>query len=190
LGDKVSENVIEDVPFEYAFPVLTGWDIAIGCGDEHVTEIGVRIDTLSYLPPAENGGTLSYRVRSLFRDKNGRPGHEISHRVSILGFVPTTGRSPDVEILEPASGVAFGAGVTVRLAANALDPEEGNLPGSRIRWFSSVDGFLGTGQQLEVTLSGSPECESSVEHELRAAATDSDGNRSTARINVFVVRVC
>ena len=40
-GVVTQESVIENLPFEYAIPMLTGWELVLGCDDEHVKEIGI-----------------------------------------------------------------------------------------------------------------------------------------------------
>jgi hypothetical protein len=91
-GEQMRDIVIREVPFEYAFPVLTGWNLNFGCDDQHVSRIGIHIDSPSYAPATPGGGTLRYRVRSILADRDGEPGHSMSHRIAILGFVATAGR--------------------------------------------------------------------------------------------------
>ena len=89
---KTEEIVIENVPFEYAIPMLTGWDLQYPCDDENVKEIGVWIDKWRYeKDPANPHGRLSYTISSALRDKEGGPGHIRSHKVTILGLRPTAG---------------------------------------------------------------------------------------------------
>ena len=91
---KTEEIVIENVPFEYAIPMLTGWELRYPCDDEHVKEIGVWIDKWRYdKDPANPHGRLSYTISSTLRDKEGGPGHIRRHKVTILGLRPVTGRT-------------------------------------------------------------------------------------------------
>jgi hypothetical protein len=81
--------VVENVPYEYAVPMLTGWELAYGCNDHHVTEIGTWIDEISYeKAPGATAGTLRYKVSSILRDKDSSPGHYSNHKESILGLRP------------------------------------------------------------------------------------------------------
>ena len=102
-GEKTEQVVIENVPFEYALPMLTGWDIHYGCDDEHVTELGTWLDDIHYdKNPGAPGGTLNYTFSSLLKDKNDSPGHGSSHKVTILGFKPVTAAlAPDLIPLSP-----------------------------------------------------------------------------------------
>ena len=86
---KTEEVVIENVPFEYAIPMLTGWDLRYPCGDAHVKEIGVWIDKWRYDkdPANPHGRRFDYTISSTLRDKEGGPGGHIrSHKVTILGL--------------------------------------------------------------------------------------------------------
>lgn len=88
-GVKTEEYTIENVPFEYAIPMLTGWELGYVCDDEHVTEIGVWLHDLEYeKDPGVSVGTLRYKLSSVLRDKDSQPGHYFRHKVSILGLKP------------------------------------------------------------------------------------------------------
>jgi hypothetical protein len=79
------EYVVENVPYEFAIPMLTGWELNYGCDDEHVQEIGVWIDGWSY----DRGmRKLTYKLSSVLRDRDNNPGHFRRHNVSILGLRP------------------------------------------------------------------------------------------------------
>ncbi|MCM2281470.1 MAG: hypothetical protein NDI61_06445 [Bdellovibrionaceae bacterium] len=86
-GVRTEEQVVENVPFDYAVPMLTGWDLAHECNDEHVKEMGAWIHDISYeKAPESQTGTLRYSVSSVIRDSDSRPGQKFKHRVSILGL--------------------------------------------------------------------------------------------------------
>lgn len=92
-GVKSQEFIIKNIPYEYAMPMLTGWELGYRCDDEHVTEIGTWIDDIHYIKsPGSSLGTLSYRLSSILRDKDGSPGHYFNHRVTVLGVKPTGSR--------------------------------------------------------------------------------------------------
>jgi hypothetical protein len=61
-----------------------------------------------------------------------------------------------------------------------MDMEDGSLGDSALSWVSSIDGALGTGQLLEVSLSPGI-------HTITLTATDSGGLTSTASIQITVV---
>lgn len=84
---SVTEYEVPGLPFEYALPMLTGWDLWYPCGDEHVGEIGMWVHDVTYdKAPDGSGGTLRYTVTSILRDKDSRPGHGALPMVSILGL--------------------------------------------------------------------------------------------------------
>ena len=84
---RTEDFVIEQVPFEFAIPVLTGWDLTYQCDDENVKEVGANLDTWSY---DRTTGTLRYTLSSVMRDRKNDPAHLINHKVTILGLVPKT----------------------------------------------------------------------------------------------------
>ena len=86
-GIRTEEQIIENVPFDYAIPLLTGWDLAHECTDEHIKEMGAWIHDISYeKDPNSPTGRLRYSVSSVIRDKDSRPGHKFKHRVTIWGL--------------------------------------------------------------------------------------------------------
>jgi hypothetical protein len=95
-GVKTEEFDIENIPFEFAIPMLTGWELQYkGCGDEHVKEIGVWIDEWSYTkPPGAQAGTLHYKLSSILRDDDTLPDFAFSHKVSVLGLRPLARVAP------------------------------------------------------------------------------------------------
>ncbi|MEZ4601005.1 MAG: CARDB domain-containing protein [Syntrophotaleaceae bacterium] len=102
-GEKTEEVTVENVPFEYAIPMLVGWDLHYGCDDEQVTEIGTWLDEFQYEKAAgDPTGTLRYKVSSILKDKDGSPGHAFSHKVAILGIKPIASAvAPDLVPFSP-----------------------------------------------------------------------------------------
>lgn len=89
---RTEDVVIEDIPFDYAIPMLSGWELAYNCDDQHVKSIGIRLENIAYeKDPAELTGTLRYTVVSELRDDDTFPGHISRHKVTILGL---NGREP------------------------------------------------------------------------------------------------
>ena len=78
---------VENVPFDYAIPVLTGWDMAYVCTDHHVERIGVYLVEFEYVKKDPNAttGTLNYTIFSTMRDDSDN-GHVARYKVSILGL--------------------------------------------------------------------------------------------------------
>lgn len=103
-GGHTAERMILAVPFEFAVPVLTGWDLAYHCDDEHVSDVRVAIPEWKWEPGALSvGGTLTYRIETLLSDKDGLPGFFDRTQVKILGFRRIT-PVPPRDSKRPGSG--------------------------------------------------------------------------------------
>lgn len=74
---------IYDLPYDYAVPMLTGWDLNFECDDQHVQRAGIWIHDIRF-DPDSNG--LEYKLSSILRDKDGAPSFNAAHRVSVLGL--------------------------------------------------------------------------------------------------------
>lgn len=108
-----------------------------------------------------------------------------------INVQPGTGL-PTVSIVEPAPGLAVSPGTHITLYGTATDPEDGVLTGASLVWSSDVDGILGTGESINVVLSGpaipcNPEI---VMHTIRLRATDSNGHQVDVTIRIAVGSVC
>jgi hypothetical protein len=86
--------------------------------------------------------------------------------------------APQVSIQSPVNGSSFTNDESIVLTATAADNEDGNLSQS-IVWSSSVDGVLGTGASLSVTLSQG-------QHTITASVTDSGNLSSSSSVSINV----
>jgi hypothetical protein len=83
LGVQTREETVENIPFQYAIPMLTGWELRFPREDRHVSEVGVWIHDIRHSGvPA----TLQYKLSWILRDKDDLPSGMVSHRVNILGL--------------------------------------------------------------------------------------------------------
>jgi hypothetical protein len=81
-------------------------------------------------------------------------------------------------------------GELISFFGSGTDPEDGEISGASIEWFSSVDGALGTGSSIQATLSGPPAGEEGqVDHIITLRVTDSNGNQDTDEFLVTVIIV-
>ena len=94
---------------------------------------------------------------------------------------------PTARILTPLGEFTWRE--STMLLGTGSDPEDGSLPTRSLEWYSSVDGFLGTGGVLWVDLTG-PKCEDAIEHLITLRVTDSDGNVSTDEVRVTFHNIC
>jgi hypothetical protein len=83
-GVMTQKFVIENVPFLFAVPMLTGWELAYATDDQHVKEVGIWIDDWFYIQGL--GGALHYTLSSILRDNDSLPSHYARHKVTVLGI--------------------------------------------------------------------------------------------------------
>ena len=89
-GVITEEVVIDNIPYKYAIPMLTGWDIGYEGSDQHVKQIGIWLDEIKWTP-GDPTRTLRYKVSSVVRDNDTDPANYFRHKVTILGLGPATG---------------------------------------------------------------------------------------------------
>jgi hypothetical protein len=84
-----------------------------------------------------------------------------------------------VQIDFPERGAVQPAADTVSLNGYAYDPDDGMLVGPALQWSSDIQGPLGQGEQLEVSLKPG-------KHKITLKATDSDGNSRSASTSILI----
>lgn len=128
--------------------------------------------------PDVPAGTVYIRVV----DTDNTQGRSAADTVSIdemyIETSQTVNNAPTVSITSPSDGDSFASGANVALAASANDTEEGNLSAA-IEWTSSIDGFLGTGANLNVALSDGA-------HTITADVQDSTGLSGSDSVAITV----
>ncbi|MCX6556213.1 MAG: hypothetical protein NTW95_02085 [Candidatus Aminicenantes bacterium] len=107
-GETTESFTVENVPFEYAVPVLTGWSLEYDCPtDQHVLKLGAWLHDILYVKKASDlVGTLSYKVTSILTDDDSEHAHYFTHKVHILGLQATVAL-PDLLPVSTASDGSF-----------------------------------------------------------------------------------
>jgi hypothetical protein len=88
-GVRTEDVTVEGLPFDYAIPVLSGWNVRYACDDENVKTIGVWLEPESVTyekKPDESTGTLRYQVASVLHDRSQSPGHLAAYKVNVIGL--------------------------------------------------------------------------------------------------------
>ena len=86
-GVRTEQFEIPELPYEYAVPMLTGWDLSFPCDDHHVTAIGAWIHDISYTyNPLRRVGRLRYKISTVLRDKDSDPVSGARYKVHVLGL--------------------------------------------------------------------------------------------------------
>ena len=74
---------ITDLPYDYAIPLLTGWELVNDCEHQKVQRAGIWLHDIRF---DAKRSTMEYSLSSILRDHDGAPGFSATHRVTILGL--------------------------------------------------------------------------------------------------------
>ena len=96
------------------------------------------------------------------------------------GLVVVPPKAPEVRIIAPATAAPLSTRQTIVFAGDAFDREDGDLDDAALRWLSDRQGVLGSGRSIAV--SGLQP----GRHLVSLEATDSDGQRGTAQMEIEV----
>lgn len=118
----------------------------------------------------------SHTLTAIVSDSGG-----LSAQASVSVEVSHVNLAPEINITSPANGSSVNDDETVAFSASASDAEDGTLSQSII-WTSSIDGQLGTGSNLVVSLTEGV-------HQVTASITDSDNATSEDSISLTVNHV-
>jgi hypothetical protein len=157
-GDPLTYTVLYNTGTEAIW-----WPVASG-----VTDTSIQIDT-ALLP-----GSSQARFRVRVTD-----GVNTAEDDSDNVFTVSQ-KAPEVTILHPSAEQHIAAGADVDLQGGAYDAEDGLLSLEQLTWTSHRDGVVGHGHHVHTTAL------SPGTHILTLAATDSQGQVSTAQVNVVV----
>lgn len=92
---------------------------------------------------------------------------------------PPENTAPQATISRPQDGTIWPDPTSVTLTGVGTDTEDGTLPPEALAWTSSLDGALGTGNQIDVPLSTGA-------HTLTLTVTDSEGLTGSASVGITV----
>ena len=153
---------------------------------------GTSLDPLSYTGTSaivrrtndttSSTGTLATPSRSssarALSTSSSSDGTAAMTRSGAPSTVTASSSGPAVSIQTPVDQASFAIGAEVIFSAMAQDAEDGDLS-SRIFWFSSLDGQIGSGGSTSRVLSPGA-------HIITATVTDKSGNMRSARVSVVV----
>lgn len=92
-GVRTAKFTVTNIPYNYAIPVLSGWDLGYLTSDNHVREGGIWIDNIHYdKTPTALTGTLTYELSAVLRDNDNWPDFFSRHKVTVLGFQAATAK--------------------------------------------------------------------------------------------------
>lgn len=92
--------------------------------------------------------------------------------------IEITNQGPVPVISSPADNRIFNENENIVFTGSASDNEDGSITGAGLEWFSDIDGFLGTGTQLN-----NPNL-SPGSHTITLTATDNDGLQNSVSISI------
>lgn len=90
---------INDLLYDYAVPMLTGWDLSYECGHQRVQRAGIWIHDIHFYPHSRS---MEYKVSSILNNQDGTPSFNSSHRVTVMGLnrllPPAEQKIPEINI--------------------------------------------------------------------------------------------
>jgi len=108
-GLQTINMVVENLPFDYAVPVLSGWSLGYAKDDHTIVDLGINIESFSYEPPAAGqSGKLRYTLKAITDNgENHKPA--LRYRVGVLGISNdsdmSSGSNVSPPILQPTEPV-------------------------------------------------------------------------------------
>ena len=103
---------------------------------------------------------------------------EVVSEIINLNVSAATDTAPEISITAPVGGSSFGDNESITFTATATDEEDGDI-GSNIIWYSDIEGQIGQGNSISVTLGEG-------QHLITAEITDSQGNVSESEVQISV----
>lgn len=165
----------ENDNFEFAYSINGGGWEPFG-----MIQNGAAAQTLMAVLPPETSGTVRINIVDSDQDT---PGYRVTDTVTVYEISITSSGDPSnmppAVNIDPATPLSpVGSGEPITFTATALDDEDGDISAG-ISWESDIDGSLGTGSSLQVTLSDGV-------HTVTASAMDSASAIGTDSVSVTV----
>lgn len=93
-GQQSAMYSIRNIPYQYAVPLLSGWNLEFTCGDEEIKSIGVYIENWTYELELNSplGKKMTYSLITNIDDGSGEVAAFANHKVSVLGIIDITNR--------------------------------------------------------------------------------------------------
>jgi hypothetical protein len=93
-GQQSAMYSIRNIPYQYAVPLLSGWNLEFTCGDEEIKSIGVSIENWTYELELNSplGNKMTYSLITNIDDGSGEVAAFANHKVSVLGIIDITNR--------------------------------------------------------------------------------------------------
>lgn len=123
----------------------------------------------------------THEIRFIATDLDGA--QDIDSIIVMIENATSGNHAPQIQIVSPANEAVFNEGQLIWFDAQATDPEQGVLTGNAIQWYSSEDGYLGSGTTLWLNDL------SNAVHSITAFVTDNKGASGMDMITITVGNV-
>jgi Flp pilus assembly protein TadG len=131
--------------------------------------VNLPMTTLAGNPVVLGSYTITAEVTDL-------QGNKVTKSVTIT--VVNTSTPPSIKITAPANGTTYKQGTSVIFTGVATEVGGKDIS-TNIEWYSTIDGYLGSGSSISVVLSAGV-------HTITARVADSSGITNTASIGVII----
>lgn len=148
--------------------------------ESNTSVVDCNIDSNQFIDCSVNPNTTGFSyIEVRVSDSEGLNDSDV-FRVDVVSMI---GSAPFVNITSPVDGSVFTNESVINFVGSAIDAEDGVLTGNSLTWSSSIDGFLGNGQNINIISL------SVGNHTIGLTAMDSDSNNGSDSINVIINEV-
>ena len=154
----------------------SGTDCEIG-GDNRESDIATDNSGYAFIAGGTNSANFPITDISFDDTYNGGTSDGFAIKLA-TGQITVDDKMPLAYIILPKEEVTIQPNTPIFLQGYAYDLEDGILGEDYLSWSSSLDGELGMGSKIFVSLSPG-------QHIITLSAVDSDGNMTTAKLDLF-----